>query len=94
VSWMILFLEIGYPVFVWPHRTRNWWLAAIIVMHLATGIMMGLLLFAWVMIVANVSAFYPSREIECRGSEAPDSNSDVQTRTGSESPMSRGEVTT
>ncbi|MFL6516199.1 MAG: HTTM domain-containing protein [Chthoniobacterales bacterium] len=64
VSWMILFLEIGYPVFVWPHRTRNWWLAAVIVMHLATGVMMGLVLFAWVMIVANVAAFAPRREVE------------------------------
>jgi hypothetical protein len=68
ISWRLLFpvlgiviclLETGYPFFVWWRKTRSLWLVAIIVMHVAIGIFMGLYLFALVMIVLNLAAFGP-----------------------------------
>jgi hypothetical protein len=38
-------------------RTRRIWLGCILVMHAAIGLMMGLYLFALVMIVMNLAAF-------------------------------------
>ena len=53
----ICLLEVSYPVFIWLKRTRRIWLACILVMHAAIGLMMGLYLFALVMIVMNLAAF-------------------------------------
>ena len=53
----ICLLEVTYPVFIWLRRTRRVWLACILVMHAAIGLLMGLYLFALVMIVMNVAAF-------------------------------------
>ena len=53
----ICLLELSYPVFIWMKRTRRIWLAGILAMHAAIGLMMGLYLFALVMIVMNVAAF-------------------------------------
>lgn len=53
----ICLLEVTYPVFIWLKRTRRVWLACILVMHAAIGLLMGLYLFALVMIVMNVAAF-------------------------------------
>jgi hypothetical protein len=50
-------LEISYPVFIWLKRTRRIWLGCILAMHAAIGLMMGLYLFALVMIVMNLAAF-------------------------------------
>lgn len=53
----ICLLEVTYPVFIWLKRTRRVWLVCILVMHAAIGLMMGLYLFALVMIVMNLAAF-------------------------------------
>jgi len=67
-SWKILFavagiavclFETSYPVFIWPRTTRLVWLTAILAMHIAIGLSMGLLLFALIMVVLNVAAFGP-----------------------------------
>jgi hypothetical protein len=52
-------IELGYPVFIWPKRTRTIWLGCVIGMHAAVGIVMGMYLFAFIMIVLNVAAFGP-----------------------------------
>ena len=52
-------LEVGFPFFIWPRKTRLIWLAAILGMHLAIGVTMGLYLFALIMIVLNLAAFGP-----------------------------------
>jgi Vitamin K-dependent gamma-carboxylase len=54
---LICLLEVSYPVFIWLKKTRLIWLACILVMHAAIGLMMGLYLFALVMIVMNLAAF-------------------------------------
>ena len=53
----ICLLEMSYPFFIWLRRTRRIWLGCILAMHAAIGLMMGLYLFALVMIVMNLAAF-------------------------------------
>jgi hypothetical protein len=55
----ICLLEMSYPVFIWQRRTRGIWLICICAMHLAIGLMMGMYLFALIMIVLNIAAFGP-----------------------------------
>ncbi len=55
----ICLLEIGYPFFIWNSKTRMIWLICICGMHLGIGLMMGMYLFALIMIVLNVAAFGP-----------------------------------
>jgi hypothetical protein len=66
VRWKYLFpvagvficvLEIGYPFFIWNNKTRRIWLSCICAMHVGIGLLMGMYLFALVMIVLNVAAF-------------------------------------
>ena len=53
----ICLLEVGYPIFIWIKKTRLAWLVCILAMHAAIGLLMGLYLFALVMIVMNLAAF-------------------------------------
>jgi Vitamin K-dependent gamma-carboxylase len=55
----ICMVEIGYPLFIWLRRTRLFWLGAVMAMHLAIGVTMGMYLFALVMMVLNLAAFGP-----------------------------------
>jgi len=57
LSISVCLLETGYPLFIWLRKTRTLWLVAVITMHLAIGLAMGLYLFALVMITLNVAAF-------------------------------------
>ena len=56
---LVCLLELGYPAFIWWKQTRFFWLLAIVLMHLSTGVTMGLQLFALIMIVLNLAAFGP-----------------------------------
>jgi hypothetical protein len=53
----ICLIEIGYPVFIWMKKTRFLWLVCILAMHAGIGLLMGMYLFALVMIVLNLAAF-------------------------------------
>ena len=55
----VFLLETGYPFFIWHRHLRRPWLFAILAMHLAIGLAMGMYLFASVMIVLNLAAFGP-----------------------------------
>lgn len=55
----VFFLEISYPIFIWPKRTRGIWLSCVIGMHLALMFTMGLFLFSLIMITLNIAAFGP-----------------------------------
>lgn len=61
---MVCLLETAYPIFIWPARSRFWWLGAIILMHVVVGLTLGLYLFAFVMIVLNLAAFGPWSRVE------------------------------
>jgi hypothetical protein len=54
-------IELGYPVFIWPRKTRSIWLSCVLGMHIAIGIFMGMYLFGLVMIILNVAAFGPKQ---------------------------------
>ena len=56
---MVCLLEVGFPILIWPKKTRVICLAAIIGMHVGIGLTMGLYLFSLVMIVLNLAAFGP-----------------------------------
>jgi hypothetical protein len=66
----VCLLETAYPLFIWMRRTRLIWLLAVITMHLAIGLAMGLYLFAFVMVTLNLAAFGPQlRWSQSRGVE-------------------------
>jgi HTTM domain len=55
----ICLLEIGYPFFIWSDKTRKPSLICICAMHAGIAFMMGMYLFALIMIIFNVAAFGP-----------------------------------
>jgi hypothetical protein len=55
----ICLLEISYPIFIWPKRTRPVWLISVVLMHVGVGLTMGMYLFSLIMIILNLSAFGP-----------------------------------
>lgn len=59
----ICLLEVSYPFFIWIKKTRLIWLVCILSMHAAIGLLMGLYLFALIMIVLNIAAFGASFSI-------------------------------
>jgi hypothetical protein len=52
-----LVIEIGYPFFMLPKKTRPVWLAAVVSMHLGIGLFMDMWSFAFVMIALNLGGF-------------------------------------
>ncbi len=63
-GWMVLVVEIGYSIFVWPRRTRRLWVIATVAMHLGIAIFMGFSVFGAIMIAFTVAAFGVSAEPE------------------------------
>ena len=57
VGWMTLLIEGGYALFVWPRRTRLWWVGATVLLHLGIGVCLGLWSFSVLMMLLTVSAF-------------------------------------
>jgi hypothetical protein len=55
----IWLIEFGYPFLIWPRKTRTFWLVCVLAMHIGIAVMMGLYLFAFVLIVLNLAAFAP-----------------------------------
>jgi hypothetical protein len=61
-GWTTLVLEIGYCVFIWPKRTRKFWVAGIASLHLGISIFLGLGLFGVTMFWLTVAVFGFSAE--------------------------------
>jgi len=61
----VCILETGYPLFIWLRSTRRIWFFSILAMHAGIGIMMGLYLFALIMIILNMAAFGPQLLFRC-----------------------------
>lgn len=53
----ICLIELGYVVLIWNKKTRLVCLVCILAMHIGIGLMMGMYLFALMMIVLNLAAF-------------------------------------
>ena len=56
----ICVIELGYPLLIWPKRTRRLYLLCICLMHLFIALLMGMWLFAGIMITLNLAAFGPA----------------------------------
>lgn len=56
---LVCVMEATYAIFIWPRKTRFIWFAGVLGMHVGIGLMMGMYLFASVMIVLNLAAFGP-----------------------------------
>jgi hypothetical protein len=53
----VCLLETSYAFLIWPRWSRRFMLYGVIAMHLAIGLLMGMYLFALIMIVLNFAAF-------------------------------------
>jgi hypothetical protein len=56
---LVCVIEATYPIFIWPEKTRLPWFVGIVAMHVAIALLMGMYLFAGIMIVLNLAAFGP-----------------------------------
>ncbi|WP_438025716.1 HTTM domain-containing protein [Sorangium sp. So ce233] len=56
-GWMVLLIECGYPVMIWPRRTRRLWVAATVALHVGIAAFMGLGVFGAIMAVLTIAAF-------------------------------------
>ncbi|WP_437723024.1 hypothetical protein [Sorangium sp. So ce861] len=56
-GWMVLLIELGYPLMIWPRRTRRLWVAATVALHVGIAAIMGLVIFGAIMAVLTISAF-------------------------------------
>lgn len=60
IGWAVILLEMGYPVMVWMYRTRLYGLWAVVILHIAIALLLGLFQFAAWMILLNITAFQTS----------------------------------
>ncbi|WP_437688819.1 hypothetical protein [Sorangium sp. So ce176] len=56
-GWMVLLIECGYPLMIWPRRTRRLWVAATVALHAGIAVFMGLVVFGAIMAVLTIAAF-------------------------------------
>jgi len=57
-GWVIILLEMLYPVFININKTRTLWLWSVVGLHVAIALFMGLYFFSGIMIVLNLTAYY------------------------------------
>lgn len=69
-GWMVIAVETGYSIFIWPRRTRRLWILATVAMHFGMAIFMGLGVFGAMMIVFTVAAFGVGAEPGREGQQA------------------------
>ncbi len=63
-GWATLIVEIGYPVFIFPRKTRRLWLGLTLGMHAGIAVLLGLHLFAVLMACLSFSLFGVESEPE------------------------------
>lgn len=61
-GWGTLVVELGYPLLIWPRRTRTASGLAAIAFHLGTAVFMGLVFFSSVMVLLTASLFLVPEE--------------------------------
>lgn len=67
----VCLIETGYAFLVWPKWSRQTVLIAVCAMHVAIGLMMGMYLFALIMLVLNLAAFAPAEPALEEGTVQP-----------------------
>lgn len=58
IGWLIIIIELLYPVFIHIDKTRKVWLCLTIGMHLGIILLLNLYFFAIMMIIWNLTSFY------------------------------------
>ena len=67
LGWLVIILEISYPLFIWIRATRTIWLYGIIGLHVGIALFLGLYFFAAIMVLLNLVAFhYPYHPLNLR----------------------------
>ena len=61
-GWSTLLFELGYIIFIWPRRTRRFWILAMISLHLGIVVFMGLGIFGVLMAMLTPALFGVSPE--------------------------------
>jgi len=56
-TWGTLIVEVGYGAFIWPRRTRAFWVLLTLGLHAGIALFMGLWLFSGIMAVLTFAAF-------------------------------------
>ena len=57
LTWWTLVIETAFPLFIYLKPTRAFWTINIIMLHVGIGLIMGLNMFALIMILFNIAAF-------------------------------------
>ena len=57
-GWLVVAIELAYPILIWRSATRRKFLWLIISLHAAIALLMGLHLFSALMIALNIAAFH------------------------------------
>lgn len=58
LGWLVIIIELGYPIFINLKKTRNIWLLLTIIMHLNIALILGLYFFSALMITWNITNYY------------------------------------
>lgn len=57
-GWVVICIEMLYPIFININKTRTLWLTLVISFHLSIILFMGLFFFSTIMILFNITAYY------------------------------------
>lgn len=57
MGWAVVLIELCYPAFIFPRKTRAVWLSLTVLMHVGIMFFLNLPYFAMLMILLNLSAF-------------------------------------
>jgi hypothetical protein len=57
LAWATLVFEIGYPFFIFPKKTRKFWVTGILGLHAGIAVFLGLHLFALLMMLLTFCCF-------------------------------------
>lgn len=64
MGWIVILIEICYPVFIFTPRTRNIWMTFTLLLHIGIFFTLGLYFFSLMMIILNLSAFMDLKKID------------------------------
>lgn len=70
-GWGTLIIEIGYPLLIFPRRTRKLWVALVLSLHVGIALFLGLQIFGLFMCALTASLFGVSPELRDEKAPAP-----------------------
>ncbi|MEO7725198.1 MAG: hypothetical protein ABIU29_11035 [Chthoniobacterales bacterium] len=82
VGILVWLTEIIYPFLIWPKWSRRTILYGVVALHAAIGLVLGMYLFALIMVVLNLAAFGGAGIKSETGTTQPDIGGDISFRDG------------